>query len=616
MGAATVTDLKRGIVLKRSIRWAPSTMQKTSDWLLTDVPSDLTVEVGSKNFSLHKFPLASQSGRIRKLLAQPKDVKITKINLSDIPGGPEAFEHAAKFCYGVSLEITASNVAMLRCAADYLEMTEEYGQGSLESRTERHLNEIVIPSIPLSVTVLHRCETLIPSAEETKIICRCINAIASNACKEQLSSGLSKLEHSGSTKATSETQLGFGPNQPDWWGKSLIVLNMDLFQRVLGAMKSKGLKQDIISRILMHYAHSSLLNLTASYKSKGRFSEGELQKQRLLVEAIVCLLPTPSKRSTVPLGFLSGLLKTCLAVDASPSSREELERRIGMQLDQAILDDLLIPIKSKDDKTPLFDTDAVHRMFMYFLQLVDEDREGERMHDGSESPGSTEQNTNLKVSKLMDNYLTEVAGDPNVSPCKFIPLAELLPDHVRLVYDGLYRAIDIFLKVHPSIKESERYKLCKNIDCQKLSPEACSHAAQNERLPVQMAVQILYFEQLRLRNEMQVGHDHHFGSFHSSQTQKYSGGSPRDSYASVRRENKELKLELTRIRMRLNDLEKDHVSIRKELVKTNPANKILTSFTKKLKKLNALLWAKDTKKINNTTKVPSDIRFLIPKKRR
>jgi hypothetical protein len=59
-------------------------------------------------------------------------------------------------------------------------------------------------------------------------------------------------------------------------------------------------------------------------------------------------------------------------------------------------------------------------------------------------------------------------------------------------------------QVHPNIKEAERYRMCKAIDCQRLTPDACSHAAQNERLPVQMAVQVLYFEQLRLRSAIQA----------------------------------------------------------------------------------------------------------------
>ncbi|RZS21170.1 hypothetical protein BHM03_00053784 [Ensete ventricosum] len=37
------------------------------------------------------------------------------------------------------------------------------------------------------------------------------------------------------------------------------------------------------------------------------------------------------------------------------------------------------------------------------------------------------------------------------------------------------------------------------MDCQKLTLEACTHAAQNERLPLRAVVQVLFFEQLQLR---------------------------------------------------------------------------------------------------------------------
>lgn len=167
------------------------------------------------------------------------------------------------------------------------------------------------------------------------------------------------------------------------------------------------------------------------------------------------------------------------------------------------------------------------------------------------------------------------------------------------------------------MKESERYRLCKTIDCQKLSQEACSHAAQNERLPVQMAVQVLYFEQIRLRNAMNgVGGQNHlfFGSMNGFPQRSGSGAgsgciSPRDNYASVRRENRELKLEVARMRMRLTDLEKDHVSMKQELVKSHPANRLFKSFTKKLSKLNSLFKIKDMKPA-------SDSRFLFQKRRR
>lgn len=35
------------------------------------------------------------------------------------------------------------------------------------------------------------------------------------------------------------------------------------------------------------------------------------------------------------------------------------------------------------------------------------------------------------------------------------------------------------------------------MDCRKLSVEACAHAVQNERLPMRVVVQVLFFEQVR-----------------------------------------------------------------------------------------------------------------------
>ncbi|KAL7172211.1 hypothetical protein ACSBR2_031830 [Camellia fascicularis] len=625
MGVVTVGELKPSISGKRSFRPSSSTRHVT-EWPISDVSSDLTIEVGTASFALHKFPLVSRSGRIRKLLLEAKDSIVSRINLSAVPGGPEAFELAAKFCYGVNTEITLSNVAMLRCAAHFLEMTEDFAEKNLETRTEAYLKENILPNTSNSISVLHHCESLLPIAEDINLVNRIMNAIASNACKEQLTSGLSKLEHNLPSKPETETPS-------DWWGKSLTVLNLDFFQRVVSAVKSKGLKQDIISRILINYAHNSLQGLVAVRDPqlvKGGFLDLEMQKkQRAIIEAIIGLLPTQSRKSTVPMAFLSSLLKSAIAASASTSCRSDLERRIGLQLDQAILEDILIPANSHgNNHSPMYDTDSILRIFSIFLNLDEDDDEDNHLRDESEmvydfdSPGSPKQSSILKVSKLLDNYLAEVALDSNLMPSKFIALAELLPDHARIVNDGLYRAVDIFLKVHPNMKDSERYRLCKTIDCQKLSQEACSHAAQNERLPVQMAVQVLYFEQIRLRNAMNGGHNQlFFGSVNGQFPQRSGSGagsgciSPRDNYASVRRENRELKLEVARMRMRLTDLEKDHVSMKQELiVKSHPANKLFRSFTKKLSKLNALFRIKDMKPIGG--KANSETRLLFQKRRR
>ncbi|PHT94280.1 hypothetical protein T459_02162 [Capsicum annuum] len=71
------------------------------------------------------FPLVSRSGTIRKLLLEAKDTKLSRIYLTGLPGRSNAFELAAKFCYGVNIEITISNLALLKCVARFMEMTED-----------------------------------------------------------------------------------------------------------------------------------------------------------------------------------------------------------------------------------------------------------------------------------------------------------------------------------------------------------------------------------------------------------------------------------------------------------------------------------------------------------
>jgi hypothetical protein len=55
-------------------------------------------------------------------------------------------------------------------------------------------------------------------------------------------------------------------------------------------------------------------------------------------------------------------------------------------------------------------------------------------------------------------------------------------------------------QAHPTMTEHERKRLCRVMDCQKLSFDACMHAAQNERLPLRVVVQVLFSEQVKISN--------------------------------------------------------------------------------------------------------------------
>ncbi|KAH7865391.1 hypothetical protein Vadar_005982 [Vaccinium darrowii] len=480
------------------------------------------------------------------MVADAKDSNISRLELCNLPGGARTFELAAKFCYGMNFEITASNVSHLRCAAEFLEMTEDYYEVNLIECTETYLNEVVIQSLEKSVEVLSACETLLPIAEDLGILNRCVNAIAVSACKEQLVSGLSRLDcESGSIELKGGCV--------DWWVEDLSGLNIDSYHRVVSAMGRTGVRSDSIVASLMHYAQVSLKGIgKQQIRNPARTNPGAMENsQREIVETLVSLMPT-EKSSSIPLSFLFGMLRMAIMIDANLTCRLELERRISFRLEMVLLDDLLIPCIQAGDS--MFDVDTVHRILVHFLQRIEEEENDDCGYE-SDGLGSPSHGSVLKVGRLVDAYLAEIAPDPYLSVQKFVAIIEILPDYARVIDDGLYRAVDIFLKAHPMLPEHERKQLCKYIDCQKLSQEASNHAAQNDRLPVHMA--------------------------------KISSGipsaamSPRDNYASLRRENRELKLEISRMRVRLSELEKEQVVMKQGMMeKSGNGKKFLTSISK------------------------------------
>ncbi|XP_022931192.1 BTB/POZ domain-containing protein At5g48800-like isoform X1 [Cucurbita moschata] len=576
--------------LQQQMSLAKSVRHRCNEWIFHDIPSDITIDVAGVTFSLHKFPLVSRSGRIRRLVAEHRDSDISKVELLNLPGGAESFELAAKFCYGINFEITPGNVAQLCCVSDYLEMTEEFSKDNLGSRAEEYLESVVSKNLEMCVEVLQQYENLLPLANDVRAVSRCIDAIASKACSEQIASSFSRLEYSSSGRLHMSKQAA--KCDSDWWIEDISVLRVDLYERVITAMKCRGVRPESIAASLMNYAQRELTKKSTLWNPSGQTKvdiiSGSNGQEKLVVETIVSLLPV--EKSVVPISFLFGLLRSAVTLDCSVAFRLDLERRIGSQLDIATLDDLLIPSFQNSADT-LFDVDTVHRILVNFSQQDDsqDDMEDASVFD-SDSPCSPSQSSLFKVSKLVDNYLAEIAPDANLNLSKFMLIADSLPSHARTIHDGLYRAIDIYLKAHQGLSDLDKKKLCKLIDFQKLSQEAGAHAAQNERLPLQCMVQVLYFEQLRLRTALSNScDDEDYKPSH--QSWRISSGafsaamSPRDNYASLRRENRELKLELARLRMRLNDLEKEHVCMRRDMQKSS-SHKLVSSFSRKFSKMN------------------------------
>ncbi|GAB2282703.1 hypothetical protein Dimus_017242 [Dionaea muscipula] len=493
----------------------PDAFQSDGDnirYIASELATDIMVHVGDVKFYLHKFPLLSKSARLQKLVAIANEENKDEIIIPDIPGGPAAFEICAKYCYGMIVTLNAYNVVAARCASEFLEMYETVEKGNLVYKIDIFLSSSVFRGWKDSIIVLQTTRSFLPWSEELKLVSHCLDAIASKAsietCKVECSYTYNRKklpsENGQETPWNGVRKQQAVPK--DWWVEDLCDLDIELYKRAITTIKMKGkVSGDTIGEALKAYAYRRLPELSKGNTTTVQGGGGvDATKNQSLVEAIVWLLP--SEKGSVSCSFLLRLLRVVMSLGhRGDMLRRELIRRIGWQLEEASVSDLLIGAPPGENM--MYDVDTVLELVKEFVvqamvaqadPVLDNDND-----DEIEKPRSTITISDATaasrgmVAKLVECYLAEISRDPHLPLSKFIALAELVSRFPRASHDGLYRAIDMYLKEHPGISKSERKRICRLMDCKKLSAEACSHAVQNERLPLRVVVQILFFEQVR-----------------------------------------------------------------------------------------------------------------------
>ncbi|KAI3461339.1 hypothetical protein Pfo_018002 [Paulownia fortunei] len=560
------------------------------------LPSDITVVVGEVNFHLHKFPLISRCGKIATIFEESQSTteKTSTVTLDEFPGGPDTFFIVVKFCYSGRVEFTPRNIVILYCAADYLDMTDDYGEDNLLSKSESFFHKHILRHWKDCILALQSCELVIPRADKLQIISRCMNALSVMICTDPSLFGWPMMMY-GSLQSPGGSILWNGintgarihSNESDWWFEDISYLCVELFERLIQTMEAKGIRPENLARAIMYYCKKYLPGL-------GRWQGGQsgisrtvasfsmtpaTVNQSALLKSVIKLLPEKKGKSFCR--FLLGLLRVALILGVNHTCQDSLERRIGVQLDVATLDSLLIP--SYSDSDTLYNSDCVERMIHHFVSS--------EPSVTSISPSSFDLDTSpssgrlKRVAKLVDNYIAEVASDVNLKPGKIRSLAEVLPESSRSLHDGLYRALDIYFKAHSWLSEKDREQLCSIIDFQKLSIDACAHASQNERLPLRVILQVLFFEQMQLRTALA-------GCLHVLDAESAPAASlavpneineiagqrvQRDGWVTVVRENQVLKVDMERMRSRVGELEEEFSKIKEEMKKVTKSHSYLSS---------------------------------------
>ncbi|CAA0290139.1 unnamed protein product [Arabidopsis thaliana] len=242
------------------------------------------------------------------------------------------------------------------------------------------------------------------------------------------------------TISTKSPSTSTGKMECSWFDDGCI-LGIDYFVKTIAGIKSKGVRPDLIGSIIVHYASQWLPDLSdivlnsddqqpqPQQQSESFSVTAFVMKKRSFVETLIGIIPP--ERDSVPCDFLLRLLRTANMVGADANYKAELEARISWQLDQASLKELMIPSFSHTCGT-LLDVELMTRLVKKFAGLDNE---------GVKSGASL-----IKVAKLVDSYLAEAALDGDLTLSEFISLVEALPNHARVTEDGLYRAIDTYLK--------------------------------------------------------------------------------------------------------------------------------------------------------------------------
>ncbi|GLT94172.1 hypothetical protein SLE2022_119270 [Rubroshorea leprosula] len=453
----------------------------------TGLPVSLRVRIGDRIFSLHKHPMFSKSGYFQKRLTESNELELPQ----NFPGGPETFEMIVLFIYGSSTLVDPFNVAALRCAAEFLEMTEEYCTGNLCDRFDLYLNQVVLQSWDDTLIVLQKCQALLPWSEEQLIVSRCIESLAFMACMEILDPERRRDRPVVTLEALAgeawSHEAGKTIVNQELWIKDLTALPFGFFKRIIGSLRRQGMKEKFVSPIIVFYTNKWILSQKTHQfweKASPKMGENDTNiKFSVILQGILDILPMGEKASrAIPVGFYFALLSRSLEFGLRSDSMVKLQDQIASMLHFAQVEDFLhLQIGTES----IFSSKELAAMRSIFSTYVSYKVET------NHTPA-----TNSTIAELWDTFLIQVASDLEMGPQSFMELIETVPISYRLNHDLLYRAMNSFLQAHKDISQEERGMVCKYLNCQQLSQEACIEAVQNELMPLRLIVQALFVQQL------------------------------------------------------------------------------------------------------------------------
>ncbi|KAI3941691.1 hypothetical protein MKX01_018281 [Papaver californicum] len=470
----------------------------------TTSPSDVRFRLHGKHYRLDRKLLIAKSGKFAILLKDHKNEELA-YPFKNIPGDSTTFELAMKFCQGYEPNLKAVNIVSLICLASYLEMTEDHCQGNLINKAFNFFHSKILPHWNESIKAFQTMEHHFDPATHLGLVDSCLESLLSKARVNPrlLGEPFKKptLSDSGADYRPNVRKKLFTSNQQP--SEALTLLSLRLYDLTISKMIQNGICKGMATVNIIGEA---------------------VMDAKEVIETVERLLP--DEKIVLPCKLLFEMLRTAIVFYASPSCRYGFEMRIGKQLNEAVVEDLLTPPQGYAAEVQ-FDIDCVKRILQNFYAN----------YTSSDTSGL------IKVAELIEDFLAKVADDVNLTKDSFTSLCAIsvaISADTKRYSDGVYRAIDIYLDRHSYLTESEKEEVCQGLDCSRMSEEACTHASQNTRLPLRVVVQALFVGQLHLRDAITTRVDN---SDNRSRKEEMVIGSEASEDARIEMDNRVIELE-------------------------------------------------------------------------
>ncbi|XP_047312732.1 BTB/POZ domain-containing protein At5g17580-like [Impatiens glandulifera] len=505
--------------------------KRSSSFRLTTPNSSTKIKLYVRGvpIALDKDIITQRSSVIASLVKQNPYNNNLFDELSNIPFDPETFDLVARFCHGYELKLSAENVIPLYCVSYYLGMSETHSPNNLFKKCKIYFEQKILPNWNESVKALRSTESIIQQAYELGLIGDCFDSLIHKAIENPQFLDEDIIEDKLNVK---RKLFQIGSKFED-----LTSLSLQLYQPLIYQMAENHVQSRYIASSLFQYA---MKNKNTSQVS--------------VIEAVEKLLP--NEIGLLHCTQLFEMLKIAIAMEANSNCRNGFETRIGKQLEEATVHDLIIPSIGYS-KEGNYDTECVKRILMIFYNNF---------------PANSNSSKLYSVAELIENFLFKIAIDVNLTISTFKAMTELacsVSKGLKRKSDQLYKAIDIYLKHHSYLTESEREEICQVLDFNNLSQIICQHAAQNSRLPIRIVVQVLFVGQLHLRDVIKKETYDPSEEGDELPLINRDKASTRSSTISSNSSGKEeVMMEMEKMGSKMRELEKEYDMMKKEIEKS------------------------------------------------